>query len=81
MTYFSNITKSDRIQFEGHDVLHITEYHDKDSQELLHLNLTIHDPEKGAVVRKFKPEEIPYLLDAELPVSYTHLTLPTIYSV
>lgn len=66
MTYFSNITKSDRIQFEGQDVLHITEYHDKDSKELLHLNLTIRDPEKGAVVRKFKPEEIPYLLDAEL---------------
>ena len=33
------------------------------------------------IYRKAAPEDIAILTETRIPVSYTHLTLPTIYSV
>ncbi len=65
MSYFSTISSADRVQFEGHDVLKIRPILDTENNEPLYYCFSVEHPERGAELRKFTPEEILHLIEAE----------------
>ena len=65
MMYFKGITAADRIQFEGREVHKALPLADVKTKEISHFLLTVADDNEGAVVRKFRVDEIPYLIESE----------------
>lgn len=66
MSYFSAITAADRVSFEGNDVTKIIPLRDGSSGMVTHYQLSVRDPEQGAVLRKFSVDEVLHLLECEL---------------
>jgi putative transposase len=68
MMFFSNITSSDLITFEGRTVERIDPIQDKKSKEITHYRLRVVSNDGNIELRKFRVEEIPHLLENEILV-------------
>lgn len=66
MNYFASMTSADRICLEGNEVTKIVPIRSGESGIVTHYSMSILDLDKGAVLRKFKAEEIPHLVESEL---------------
>jgi transposase InsO family protein len=66
MSYFAAITAADRVSLEGNDVTKIIPLRDRNSDMVTHYQLSVRDPEQGAVLRKFSVDEVLHLLESEL---------------
>ncbi len=65
MSFFSSMTGSDLITFEGATVTTITPVQDKQSKEVSHYRFSVLNDAGDIEFRKFRVEEIPYLIENE----------------
>ena len=65
MTYFSSITKSDLITFEGRTVDQIAPIQDKKTKEITHFRLSVVGDDGNVELRKVRFEAIPHLIEDE----------------
>jgi putative transposase len=63
--YLRNITKADRVQLEGRDVLRVDPVTPTGTGTVTHYRLMVQDPEEGAVPRVFLSDEISDLIKQE----------------
>lgn len=68
MIYFRNLTKTDRVTFEGREVKQTIYLTDKSTNQVTHYTLVVSDNDGGATSRKFRAEEIPHLIEREILV-------------
>lgn len=65
MNYFSHIRTVDRVTFEGKIVETILPLLDKSTKSFTHYNLIVREENGEPVSRKFRQDEIPYLVEQE----------------
>lgn len=68
MKHIRTFTRKDRATFEGREVSKITPITDGKTKEISHYLLSVADDEEGTVVRKIRPDEVSYLIEAEILV-------------
>lgn len=63
--YLQNITKADRVRFEGREVFRIDPVTEAGTDAVTHYRMAVQDPEEGIDRRLFRVDEIPRLIAEE----------------
>ena len=66
MIYFQNLTPNDLVTYEGRHVSNVAAEFDKHSKEVTHYRMSVPSRDGDIEIRKFRPDEVRHLIDAEI---------------